>query len=139
MIPVRQSEALRTGALAGAGQVGAVVGTPGDLLPALIDIFTHPVSRQAVAALTAALTTNLTQILTTSTKTDLIRSRCVNAELVTAHLVILTLVNILTRGPVRTKQEPVRTHAEHLGGVGGVQPQSNVMGSINNRDRKRLS
>ena len=140
MIPVRQSEALRTGALAGAGQVGAVVGTPGDLLPALIDIFTHPVSRQAVAALTAALTTHLTQILTTTyTKTDLIRSRCVNAELVTAHLVILTLVNILTRGPVRTKQEPVRTHAEHLGGVGGVQPQSNVMGSINNRDRKRLS
>ena len=139
MIPVRQSEALRTGALAGAGQVGAVVGTPGDLLPALIDIFTHPVSRQAVAALTAALTTHLTQILTTYTKTDLIRSRCVNAELVTAHLVILTLVNILTRGPVRTKQEPVRTHAEHLGGVGGVQPQSNVMGSINNRDRKRLS
>lgn len=139
MIPVRQSEALRTGALAGAGQVGAVVGTPGDLLPALIDIFTHPVSRQAVAALTAALTTNLTQILTTSTKTDLIRSRCVNAELVTAHLVILTLVNILTRGPVRTKQEPVRTHAEHLGGVGGVQPQSNVMGSINNRDGERLS
>ena len=119
MIPVRQSEALRTGALAGAGQVGAVVGTPGDLLPALIDIFTHPVSRQAVAALTAALTTHLTQILTTYTKTDLIRSRCVNAELVTAHLVILTLVNILTRGPVRTKQEPVRTHAEHLGGVGG--------------------
>ena len=139
MIPVRQSEALRTGALAGAGQVGAVVGTPGDLLPALIDIFTHPVSRQAVAALTAALTTHLTQILTTSPKTYLIRSRCVNAELVTAHLVILTLVNILTRGPVRTKQEPVRTHAEHLGGVGGVQPQSNVMGSINNRDRKRLS
>ena len=139
MIPVRQSEALRTGALAGAGQVGAVVGTPGDLLPALIDIFTHPVSRQAVAALTAALTTNLTQILTTSTKTDLIRSRCVNAELVTAHLVILTLVNILTRGPVRTKQEPVRTHAEHLGGVGGVQPQSNVMGSINNRDGERMS
>ena len=139
MIPVRQSEALRTGALAGAGQVGAVVGTPGDLLPALIDIFTHPVSRQAVAALTAALTTHLTQILTTYTKTDLIRSRCVNAELVTAHLVILTLVNILTRGPVRTKQEPVRTHAEHLGGVGGVQPQSNVMGSINNRDGERLS
>ena len=139
MIPVRQSEALRTGALAGAGQVGAVVGTPGDLLPALIDIFTQPVSRQAVAALTAALTTNLTQILTTSTKTDLIRSRCVNAELVTAHLIILTLVNILTRGPVRTKQEPVRTHAEHLGGVGGVQPQSNVMGSINNRDGERLS
>ena len=62
MIPVRQSEALRTGALAGAGQVGAVVGTPGDLLPALIDIFTHPVSRQAVAALTTTLSTNLTQI-----------------------------------------------------------------------------
>ena len=128
MIPVRQSEALRTGALAGAGQVGAVVGTPGALLPALIDIFTHPVSRQAVAALTATLSTHLTQILKTYTNTDLIRSRCVNAELVTAHLVILTLVNILTRGPVRTKQEPVRTHAEHLGGVGGVQPQSNVMG-----------
>ena len=44
----------------------------------------------------------------------LIRAWCVNTELVTAHLVILTLVNILTRRPVGTKQEPVRAHAEHL-------------------------
>ena len=64
MIPVRQSEALRTGALTGAGQVGAVVGTARGLLTALVNILTATVSQQAVAALTAALTTQYSQILT---------------------------------------------------------------------------
>ena len=64
MIPVRQTEALRTGTQAGAGQVGAVVGTPRGLLSALVDIFTAAVSQQAVAGLTAALTRHHTQILT---------------------------------------------------------------------------
>ena len=48
--------------------------------------------------------------------TYLIRARSVDTELVAAHLIILTLVNILTGGPVRAQQEPVRTHAEHLQG-----------------------
>ena len=64
MIPVRQTEALRTGTLAGAGQVGAAVGTPGGLLSALVDIFTAPIGQQTVARLTSALTTHHTQILT---------------------------------------------------------------------------
>ena len=62
MIPVRQSEALRTGALTGAGQVGAVVGTARGLLTALVNILTATVSQQTVAALTAALTTQHSQM-----------------------------------------------------------------------------
>ena len=90
MIPVRQSEALRTGALAGAGQVGAVVGTAGGLLTALVNILTAAVSQQAVAALTAALTTHLTQILTRYTKISLSHSCELSVSLSAFQTVLYT-------------------------------------------------
>ena len=68
--PVRQSQTLRTGALAGAGEVGAVVGTPRAALTALVDIFTGTAGSQAVAGLTPALNTQHTQILTSKLTTD---------------------------------------------------------------------